>query len=119
MIYLCNRCAYMIYIAVIAACVISLALLQGERRCRLGLFSPATPHCAPPSPTSSSSPPPPFLLCEALPHQQLYCCRRFWPKEGKKWHEGVITDYDPSQGGHCITYNKDAKGEAWEWVNFE
>ncbi|KAL3146596.1 hypothetical protein ABBQ32_000832 [Trebouxia sp. C0010 RCD-2024] len=44
--------------------------------------------------------------------------QRFWPKEGRKWHEGIITDYDPAQG-HCITYNKDAKGEAWEWVNFD
>jgi len=45
-------------------------------------------------------------------------CRRFWPREGRRWHEGIITDYDPAQG-HCITYKKDEAGEAWEWVNFE
>ena len=45
-------------------------------------------------------------------------CRRFWPTEGRRWHKGIITDYDPSKG-HCIVYKKDAADEAWEWVNFE
>lgn len=41
---------------------------------------------------------------------------RFWPRDGG-WFEGVITDYVPEKGLHCITYSFSTDQESFEWYN--
>jgi hypothetical protein len=40
---------------------------------------------------------------------------RHWPNEARQWAEGVITDFNPTDGAHCVVYDLNTAREAFEW----